>query len=464
MTADICRRSGRKDENIKEFVEMNKIGAQLLLQIILIFLNAFFAMTEIAVISLNGAKLKKMYENGDRKAGKLLKLVEEPAGFLSTIQIGITLAGFLGSAFAADNFSGYLVSWIYDDIGFTAISADALDTIAVILITLILSYFTLIFGELVPKRIAMQKPFAVAKISCGVVSGAAFIMKPVVWFLSASTNIVLKILHMKTEAEEQTVTEEEIRLMMELGEEKGTIDSEEKEWIENVFEFGDTTAGDHMTHCSEVTAVSLAQSGEEILKIIRESGLSRFPVYAKGFNDIRGILNARDFLMNLNESREKSLEDLLRPAYFVPETIPSSVLFQDMQKKKIHLAIVVDEYGEVSGIVTMEDLLEEIVGNIYDEFDPSEPPEISKAAENLWRCSGAVKLNTLAEELGVEIPDHPDYDTLGGLVFSRLHSIPKDGTTFELEVYGMHIHVKKMLGRKVAEAEIQKRKKTREML
>lgn len=293
---------------------MNKIGAQLLLQIILIFLNAFFAMTEIAVISLNGAKLKKMYENGDRKAGKLLKLVEEPAGFLSTIQIGITLAGFLGSAFAADNFSGYLVSWIYDDIGFTAISADALNTIAVILITLILSYFTLIFGELVPKRIAMQKPFAVAKISCGVVSGAAFIMKPVVWFLSASTNIVLKILHMKTEAEEQTVTEEEIRLMMELGEEKGTIDSEEKEWIENVFEFGDTTAGDHMTHCSEVTAVSLAQSGEEILKIIRESELSRFPVYAKGFNDIRGILNARDFLMNLNESREKSLEDLLRPA------------------------------------------------------------------------------------------------------------------------------------------------------
>ena len=443
---------------------MNKIGAQLLLQIILIFLNAFFAMTEIAVISLNGAKLKKMYENGDRKAGKLLKLVEEPAGFLSTIQIGITLAGFLGSAFAADNFSGYLVTWIYDDIGFTAISAAALDTIAVILITLILSYFTLIFGELVPKRIAMQKPFAVAKISCGVVSGAALIMKPVVWFLSASTNIVLKILHMKTEAEEQTVTEEEIRLMMELGEEKGTIDSEEKEWIENVFEFGDTTAGDHMTHSSEVTAVSLAQSREEILNIIRETGLSRFPVYAKGFNDIRGILNARDFLMNLNENREKTLEEMLRPAYFVPETIPSSVLFQDMQKKKIHLAVVIDEYGEVSGIVTIADLPQAIVANIYDEFDPSEPPEISKTAENLWKCSGAVKLNTIAEELGVEIPDHPDYDTLGGLVFSRLHSIPKDGTTFELEICGLHIHVKKMMGRKIVEAEIQKGKNSREML
>ena len=219
-----------------------------------------------------------------------------------------------------------------------------------------------------------------------------------------------------------------------------------------------------MTHSSEVTAVSLAQSREEILNIIRETGLSRFPVYAKGFNDIRGILNARDFLMNLNENREKTLEEMLRPAYFVPETIPSSVLFQDMQKKKIHLAVVIDEYGEVSGIVTMEDLLEEIVGNIYDEFDPSEPPEISKTAENLWKCSGAVKLNTIAEELGVEIPDHPDYDTLGGLVFSRLHSIPKDGTTFELEICGLHIHVKKMMGRKIVEAEIQKGKNSREML
>lgn len=214
-------------------------------------------------------------------------------------------------------------------------------------------------------------------------------MKPVVWFLSASANIVLKILHLKTEAEEETVTEEEIRLMMELGEEKGTIDSEEKEWIENVFEFSDTTAGEHMTHSSEVTAVSLAQFRKEILQIIRESGLSRFPVYAKELNDIRGILNARDFLMNLNESREK----------------------------------------------TLEDLLEEIVGNIYDEFDPSEAPEISKAAENLWKCSGAVKLNTISEELGVDIPDHPAYDTLGGLVFSRLHSIPKDGTTFQKECF-----------------------------
>ncbi|MBS7009087.1 hemolysin family protein [Anaerostipes sp.] len=435
---------------------MNKIAAQLLVQIILILLNAFFAMAEIAVISLNGAKVKKLSEEGDKKAAKLLKLVEEPSGFLSTIQIGITLAGFLGSAFAADNFSGYFVKWVYEDLGFTSISVSALDTIAVILITLILSYFTLIFGELVPKRIAMQKSLAAAKISCGTVSAVAFVMKPVVWFLSASTNVVLKVLHMKTEAEEESVTEEEIRLMMELGEEKGTIDSEEKEWIENVFEFGDTTAGDHMTHSSEVTAISFTQSKEEILQVIQKTGLSRFPVYEKNLNDIRGILYARDFLISLNENKEKGLEDMMKPAYFVPETIPSSVLFQDMQKKKIHLAVVVDEYGEVSGIITMEDLLEEIVGNIYDEFDPSEPPEISKTAENLWKCSGAVKLDTIRQELNVEIPDRPDCDTLGGLVFSRLHSIPKDGARFELEVCGIKIHVKEIKGRKIVEAELQK--------
>lgn len=436
---------------------MNKIAAQLLVQIILILLNAFFAMAEIAVISLNGAKVKKLSEEGDKKAGKLLKLVEEPSGFLSTIQIGITLAGFLGSAFAADNFSGYFVKWIYEDIGFTSISVSALDTIAVILITLILSYFTLIFGELVPKRIAMQKPLAAAKISCSAVSAVALVMKPVVWFLSASTNVVLKVLHMKTEAEEDTVTEEEIRLMMELGEERGTIDSEEKEWIENVFELGDTTARDHMTHSSEVTAIYLEQSREEILHTIKDSGLSRFPVYQKDLNDIRGILNARDFLISQNEGRSTPLDKLLRPVYFVPETIPSSVLFQDMQKKKIHLAVVVDEYGEVSGIITMEDLLEEIVGNIYDEFDPSEPPEISKVSENLWRCSGAVKLDTIAEELGLEIPGHPDYDTLGGLIFSQLHSIPKDGAVFELEVYGIHIYVKNIKDRKIQEAELKKK-------
>lgn len=324
---------------------MNSIPQQLLLQVILIMLNAFFAATEIAVISLNTTKLKRMSEEGDKTAEKLVKLVEEPAGFLSTIQIGITLAGFLGSAFAADNFSEYLVNWIYNGIGFHGIPLSVLDTLSVIVITLILSYFTLVFGELVPKRIAMQKPMKVARISCGVVSAVAVVMRPVVTFLSFSTNAVLKLLRMKTAAEEETVTEEEIRMMVDLGEEKGTIDSDEKEWIENVFEFGDSDARDVMTHQPDIVGIPVSADVETVRNIIRESGLSRFPVYGRNIDDIRGILNARDFLLNQKESHPEMVEELMRPAYFVPETVPASQLFKDMQKKKVHIAIVVDEYG-----------------------------------------------------------------------------------------------------------------------
>lgn len=435
---------------------MNSIPQQLLLQVILILLNAFFAATEIAVISLNTTKLKRMSEEGDKTAGKLVKLVEEPAGFLSTIQIGITLAGFLGSAFAADNFSEYLVNWIYNGIGFHGIPLSVLDTLSVVVITLILSYFTLVFGELVPKRIAMQKPMKVARISCGVVSAVAVVMRPAVTFLSFSTNAVLKLLRMKTAAEEETVTEEEIRMMVDLGEEKGTIDSDEKEWIENVFEFGDSDARDVMTHQPDIVGIPVSADVETVRNIIMESGLSRFPVYGRNIDDIRGILNAHDFLLNQKQSHTETVEELMRPAYFVPETVPASQLFKDMQKKKVHIAIVVDEYGETSGLVTMEDLLEEIVGNIYDEFDRAEPADIIKLGENLWQISGTASVEDIAEELDVKLPEDLDYETLGGMVFSCLHTIPKDGTALDVEVCGLHIHVDQVTDRRIEKATVRK--------
>lgn len=435
---------------------MNSIPQQLLLQVFLIFLNAFFAATEIAVISLNPTKLRKMEEQGDKSAKRLLKMVEQPAGFLSTIQIGITLAGFLGSAFAADNFSDYLVSWVYDGLNFRAIPFGVLDTLSVIVITLILSYFTLILGELVPKRIAMQKPLQVAKISCGVVSAVAFIMKPIVWFLSFSTNLILKLLHMKTEAEDETVTEDEIRMMVELGEEKGTIDAGEKEWIQNIFEFDDTSVREAMTRQPDVEMFCIESKTETIVQLIRETGLSRFPVYGEDSNDILGILNAREFLLDLNSDHPKGIRQLLRPAYFVPETIHTDELFRDMQQKKVHIAIVIDEYGEMSGIITMEDLLEEIVGNIYDEFDPAEQPEIEKLEENLWRVSGGVAIDTLAEKLDIALPEDVEYDTVGGMVFSCLHTIPQDGTQPKVEVNGLEIQVQRIENRRIEEALIRK--------
>ena len=435
---------------------MSSIPQQLLLQIFLILLNAFFAATEIAVISLNPTKLRKLEEQGERSAKRLLKMVEQPAGFLSTIQIGITLAGFLGSAFAADNFSDYLVSWLYDGLGFRAIPLGVLDTLSVIIITLTLSYFTLIFGELVPKRIAMQKSMQVAKFSCGVVSAVAFIMKPVVWFLSFSTNVVLKLLRMRTEAEDETVTEEEIRMMVELGEEKGTIDTGEKEWIQNIFEFDDISVREAMTRQPDVEMFSVYSQTETVLKIIEETGLSRFPVYGEDSNDILGILNAREFLLDVSSKHPKGIRALLRPAYFVPETIHADELFRDMQQKKVHIAVVIDEYGEMSGVITIEDLLEEIVGNIYDEFDPAEAPEIEQLEDNLWRVSGGVDIDTLSETLEIELPEDVEYDTVGGMVFSCLHTIPQDGTKPEVQVNGLDIQVQRIENRRIEEALIRK--------
>lgn len=435
---------------------MSTIFWQILLQICLILLNAFFAATELALLSLNTSKLRKMEEEGDKAAARLLKLVEEPSGFLSTIQVGITLAGFLGSAFAADNFSGYLVNWIYDDLGFHLLPVTTLDTLAVILITLILSFFTLVFGELVPKRIAMQKTMQMAKVACPVVSAISTVMKPVIWLLSASTNGVLKLMGLKSEAEEETVTEEEIRMMVELGGEKGTIDEGEQEWIENVFAFGDTSVREVMIHESDIVGIPLTASDDEIRQIIRESGISRFPVYDKDIHHVVGILNARVFLLDRDSSSPRPLKDLLRSAYCIPETIYIDQLFKDMQKKKIHLALVVDEYGDTAGLVTMEDLLEEIVGKIYDEFDPAEAEEIVQLEENLWRVAGSTRVDELAEALDMDLPEDEDYDTLGGMVFSCLSSIPADGAQPDVEVAGLQIHVESIRSRRVESALVKK--------
>jgi putative hemolysin len=435
---------------------LNSIPRQLLLQAFLIFLNAFFAMTEIAVISLSPGKLKLLEEEGDKAAPRLLKMVEEPSGFLSTIQIGITLAGYLGSAFAAENFSDPLTEWVYHGLGFQVLPMEVLDVLSVIVITLVLSYFTLVLGELTPKRIAMQKPLEVARFACGVVSALAVVMRPVVWFLSASTNGMLRLLGMKVEAEEAPVTEEEIRMMVDLGEARGTIESEEKEWIKNVFEFGDDMVRDVMTHVSDITAFPIDATDAEIQQTIRETGLSRYPVYDEDIHGILGILNAREFLLDRMTGSPRPLRELLRPAYFVPDTLKATALLQDMQSRKVHLAVAIDEYGETAGLVTMEDLVEEIVGNIYDEFDPAEPAEIQELEPGLWRVSGSADIQEVAETIGVELPEDLDFDTLGGLVFSRLHTIPKDGAVVDVEAYGLHIHVEGIQDRRIVAATVRK--------
>lgn len=417
---------------------------EILLQIILILVNAFFAGTEMAVVSLNSTKLRKLQEEGDKTAGKLLKMVEDSSAFLSTIQVAITLAGYLGAAFAGENFAPVLSNWLYNDLGFQVLPQAALNNVAIIIITIILSYFTLVFGELVPKRIALQKSYEFAKVACGVIRGMAFVLRPVIWLLSVSVNGVLRLLRLKVEAEEENVTEDEIRMMVDLGGEKGAIDEDEQEWIQNVFDFGDISVREAMTPRSDMDALDIESTDEEIMEMIQESGHSRFPVYEESVDTVLGILNARDYLLDRGTGKKTPLKDLLRSAYFVPETIKADNLFKEMQKEKVHIAIVVDEYGGTEGIITMEDLLEEIVGNIYDEFDKAEQPEIEPLSENEWRVTGSVPISTLVDDLDLPLPESDDYDTLGGMIVTRLNAIPKDGEQLDMEVNGVELHVEKI--------------------
>ena len=418
---------------------------KILVLVILILINAFFAAAEIAVISLSETKLRKQAEEGDKKAKKLLVLMQAPDSFLSAIQIAITLAGFLSSAFAADSFSDPLVHWLTVDKGFTAIPTSTLNTIMVVLITIVLSYFSLVLGELVPKRIAMKKTEAVARFTVGAVTSVAAVFRPVIWLLSKSTNGVLRALHIDPKADEEDVSEDEIRMMVDLGEERGAIESNEKELIDNIFEFNNTTAEDVMIHRTDMVTLALDEEEDVILDTIRQSGLSRFPVYQNDVDDIVGILSTREYLLNFHLPDPKPIRELLRTAYFVPESVPADVLFRDMQGKKTHMALVVDEYGGTSGLVTLEDLLEELVGNIYDEFDPQEEQDIIRLEDNKWRVSGSADLEELAEALDLDLSDEDlDYDTLGGLVFSQLSVIPDDGSRPIVEALGLRIQVEEL--------------------
>ena len=439
---------------------MVSVPKQLLIQAILIALNAFFAAMEIAVISLNTTKLKRLVEEGDEKAGKLLSMAENPAGFLSTIQVGISLSGFLGAAFAADSLSEPLTLWLLE-MG-VKLPEALLNNIAVIIITLILTFMTIVFGELIPKRIAQQKSYEVAKACCGIIGVISVIFKPIILLISGTTNLILRMMKLKTEAEDEQVSEDDIRMMVDVGGESGSIEEDEKEMIQNIFEFNDIAISEIMTRVSDVNAISIEDSEEDILRIIKASGNSRFPVYKDDINDIIGILNSREFLINLNDENGKSVRDMLRKPYFVPETIKADQLFSDMQKNKVHISIVIDEYGETRGIVTLEDLLEEIVGNIYDEYDAAEAPAIEPLPDGRWKVQGTLSIEDLNDELGIHITDDRDYDTVGGMIFSCLHTIPEDGKQFTVEVNGLKITVTRVEDKRIIEAIVEKTEKESE--
>ena len=407
----------------------------LLLQLFFILLNAVFACAEIAVLSVNEVKLNKLAAEGDKRAARLSRLTSQPARFLATIQISITLAGFLGSAFAADNFAGKLVEAVQST--GVNINAHLLNSISVVVITLILSFFTLVFGELVPKRLAMKKAESIALALSGVISFISAAFRPIVWLLTVSTNLVLKLLGVDPNEEDDELTEDEIRMMIDAGSEKGAIEEGEKELLQNVFEFNDIAAEDILTHRTMVDMLWTEETDAEWETTIKETNHSHYPVCGDTADDVVGVLKARDYLKLTDRTRESVMKNAVSPALFVPLSVKADDLFREMRRTRNHFAVVLDEYGGMSGIVTMNDLVEQIVGDIDD----------ADSEEAIIPLGG-----------GKELPTD-EFDTIGGLIFSAFDVIPEDGSRFSVSVCGIHADVDKVAEHRIVHCVIYKEEK-----
>ncbi|MCR5732928.1 MAG: hemolysin family protein, partial [Sphaerochaetaceae bacterium] len=418
---------------------MNSISNYLIIQIVILLIHFFFTAVVVAIGELTESLIKSKGKEDDEKDKKLLEIVADPKKKIRSLRVGRDLTGYVGASLAILFFLSPLSEKLVE--ATKVLSVEVGKLISFIIIVLCYTLVMTIFSKLLPKRIAQQRPYEVMKHALSFTNFFSLILTPFTFITYAITKLILKLFHMKTDIGDD-VTEDDIRQMVDAGEETGTIEADEKEMIQNIFEFNDISVDDIMTRAADVIAIDIKASEDEIHRIIKKTGKSRFPVIKNdNLNEVVGILNARDFLLNYRENSKKKLADMLRPAYFVPESIKADQLFSDMQKNKVHISIVIDEYGETCGIVTLEDLLEEIVGNIYDEFDEQEAPEIEKLPDGRWKCSGTLDIDDLEENLGIEIDTNGDFDTLGGLIFSCLHTIPEDGQVFTVTSHGLVIDV-----------------------
>ena len=410
---------------------MSEMVGQLILQVVLILLNAFFAATEIAVISLNEKKVKARAEDGDKKAKTMLKMIEEPTRFLSTIQIGITLAGFLGAAFAADNFAEGLSNAIVEAFNIPREQAGIINTAAVVLITIILSFFTLVLGELVPKRVAMKYKEKLSEAVCGIIAGLATILKPIIWLLTVSTNGILRLFGIDPHEKEDPVSEEDIVLMLDAGADEGSLDQSDITYIKNVFKLDGMTAEDVMTPRRAMVLISEDAPAQDIVSVIENEGYSRIPVYSETTDNIVGILYARDFLLRYQRPGFK-LSDVMFQPTFVPETAHLDALFKDMQKEHNHIVVVVNEYGETAGIVTMEDILEELVGDIWDESD-EEVDDFTPLGDDLYSVRCSANIEDFFEFFNLEPDEETEVTTVNGWIIEKTGVIPEVGDSFDYE-------------------------------
>lgn len=430
----------------------------LIILLLLILFNAAYAASEMAVITLNDNKVRKMAEDGDKQSKRIVKFMDHPTRFLSTIQVGITFAGFFASAFAADKFAAPLTMAIDPNN-----KLPWLGTISVVFITIILACLSLLYGELVPKRIAMRSPYGVLKYTLGLLTFTAALLRPFVYFLTFTTNLSLRIIGINPEEHEKTVTEEEIRMMVDVGRESGSIHENEKEMIENIFEFNDTQVSEIMTHRTHVVSLESKSDFQEVLAVAVNEKFTRIPVYRDSIDNIIGILHIKDLLALAIEGMEQpfNLENMIREPFIVPETKTIDEAFHEMQKEHEQIAVVIDEYGGTAGIITMEDLLEEIVGNMQDEYD-EEDEEIVRQDENTLIVDGMTSLDEISDELDIELPQDRDYDTIAGMVIDLLGRIPDEDEHPEITFSHMTFSVLEMEEKRISKIKITRNSQTNE--
>jgi len=428
---------------------------EIIVLIALIALNAFFAASEMALVSLNDTKIRILAENGNKKAKLIFQVLSEPSRFLATIQVGITLAGFLASAFASDSFSDEIVS-LFIALGLN-VDPALLKSVSMVLITLVLSYFTLVFGELVPKRLAMKKAELVSQIAIRPIHSLSIVAYPFIKFLTLSTNFFLKLIGIDPNQPDEEATEEEIRMMVEVGGERGTIEESEKEMINNIFEFKNKTVAEIMTHRTNIAALPVDADLDTTMNLINEEKYSRIPVYEGNIDNIVGILQIKDLIEYLsvngnNSTFDFDLRRLIRQPYIVPASKRTDELFRELQRNKIHMAIVIDEYGGTAGLVTIEDLVEEIVGNIFDEYD-EEIKEIDKLDENTYIIDGSTSLETVNDYLNANLPVE-EYETLSGFLIGQLGRIPRKDDKPTVEFNGLLFKVEAVEDRKISKIKV----------
>jgi putative hemolysin len=423
--------------------------SDILLIIIFIIINGFFAGAEIAVVTARKSRIKQLMDEGSRRAAILNRFKEEPDRFLATIQIGVTLAGVIAAAIGGAT-AVQVIKPAIQEIPVKLISASS-EAIALSLVTILITFFLLVFGELIPKSIALSDPESVGLRTARLVERFSKIAIVFVKILTFSTNMLLKPFGRKTYTGRAYVSEEEVRMLIREGREQGVFEPAEQALIHSVFEFTDMSAKEVMVPSTRMVMININTPVEDIKNILAEEQFSRYPVKGKDLNDIRGILYVKDFLNALAKG-VVDIRKLIKPPFFIPETMKISFLLKEMQRKRVHMALVIDEYGGVSGLVTMEDLLEEIVGEIRDEYDTESP--FIKLDDKTFLIDASISIRDLEEDHGINIPESTEYETLSGFLLITLQKIPKVDDVVQIE--GKKITISEMVGQRIAKVKLEK--------